>query len=87
MMAFKAATLSALDALVAIPPEYELANALPFPGRKAGMEFTHLQYDRTPTLRRSASGLVGAVGDDHAHPPRVSRPHKHRPSLRYSRLF
>ena len=41
MMAFKAATLSALDALVAIPPEYEIANALPFPGREASVVFTH----------------------------------------------
>ena len=49
MMAFKAARLPALRTAIFIPPEYELANALPFPGREAGMEFTHLQYDRTPT--------------------------------------
>ena len=49
MMAFKAARLPALRTAIFIPPEYELANALPFPGREAGMEFTHLQYDRAPT--------------------------------------
>ena len=41
MMAFKAARLPALRTAIGIAPEYELANALPFPGREASVVFTH----------------------------------------------
>ena len=39
---FELAGLFADLATVAIPLKCGLAGALPFPGRKAGMEFTHL---------------------------------------------